>query len=155
MLWRVSGSRRLNGRAVAGAPSAALLWPLYAFWSKPAEASLSHRDRLPLLLIRASSPPYKLPIISSVVLSFGILIVLLMAPDMNGWTAAIIFRCAMIMDIPFAVARLKSTIKNRQMVRIEFFRTFDGLIFIYVIADRFDVVRRCSRAAREPSARFC
>ncbi|MBA7686532.1 hypothetical protein ES703_94982 [subsurface metagenome] len=43
------------------------------------------------------------------------------------------------MNAPFAVTWLKSTIENRQMVGPEFFSPLDSFIFVYVIADRFDV----------------
>ena len=40
---------------------------------------------------------------SSTVISWGMLIVLLIAPEMNGWAAAIILMCAVVVDEPLAV----------------------------------------------------
>ena len=69
---------------------------------------------------------------SSTVDSCGMLTVLEMAPDRNGWAAAIIFTwaCQGIERLPFL--RLERTVEDRQVLVQQTGRAFDRVVLVDV-----------------------
>ena len=72
--------------------------------------------------------------------------VLEIAPDRNGWAAAIIRTWASPGDRARAVARLERTIEHRQMLGLQIGRAFDRVLLVDVGQDRFDLAADRSRA---------
>ena len=65
--------------------------------------------------------------------------VLEIAPERNGWAAAIMRTWACQAMRPRAVARLEGTVEHRQVLGLQVRRAFDRVVLVDVGDDRLDL----------------